>query len=406
MNILQISTADIRGGAAKVAHDLKEGLEKLGHQTSMFVGQKDTKNKNVFILNDIKSFGQKVRRKLSYYLANDIDLFSSDKILKTEQFKKADIIHCHNLHGNYFNLNTLKKISRLKPIIWTFHDMWPITAHCAYAFEGNVKNGFFQCPSLDIPPAIKWHNEKYLENTKRKIYQNSNFYIVVPSLWLKQKVEKSILSDHQIILIYNGIDTENFHPYPKDKSRMELGLPTNKKVILSVIKRTGSSTRKGLDYEKQIIEKRQDKKDSVFACVGGSNYAFPNVINLPYIKDVEELAKYYSAADVLLYPSLADNCPLTVIEAQACGLPVVSFETGGIPELVEHKKTGYIAGYKDIKGLSAGLDYLLELPTEEIEKMRQQSVNKIKNTFTLKKMVDSYMDLYENILQDTKTQNL
>ncbi|MDP3731153.1 MAG: glycosyltransferase, partial [bacterium] len=152
MNILQINTTDNRGGAAKVAYRLKTSLEKLGHKTSMLVGRKYTNDENVFILNDLKSFGQRVRKKLAYYLANDIDLFSSDKIIKTEAFRKADLIHCHNLHSYYFNLNTLKKISKLKPIIWTFHDMWPITPHCVHSFDGPLKNGFLQCPSLEIFP--------------------------------------------------------------------------------------------------------------------------------------------------------------------------------------------------------------------------------------------------------------
>src|SRR3989338_11326724 len=187
LNILQINTTDQKGGAAKVAYRLKNGLKKLGHETSMFVGRKYTNDENIFILNDLKSFGQRVRKKLAYYLANDIDLFNSDKIIKTEVFKKADIIHCHNLHSYYFNLNTLKKISKLKPIVWTFHDMWPITPHCAHSFDGPFKNGFWQCPSLEIFPPLKWHNEKYLEKRKRDIYRQSDFQIAVPSMWLKNK---------------------------------------------------------------------------------------------------------------------------------------------------------------------------------------------------------------------------
>lgn len=398
MNILQINTADIRGGAAQVAYHLKEGLEKLGHQISMFVGQKNTKDENVFVLNDIKSFGQKVRRKLSYYLANDIDFFSSDKIIKTGQFKNADIIHCHNLHSYYFNLNTLKKISRLKPVIWTFHDMWPITAHCAHAFDCGVKNGFFQCPSLDIPLPIKWHNEKYLENKKREIYEHSKFHIVVPSLWLKQKVEKSLLKDKPITLIHNGIDTDIFKSYPKDEARQELNLPPDKKIVLSVIKKGQSNPWKGADYVKQIIDKWRENKNVIFACVGGSDYDSLNVINIPYVRGMQELAKYYSAADMLLYPSIADNCPLVVLEAQACGLPVVSFGTGGIPELVEHEETGYIAKYRDADDLNYNLNRLIEADNQRIEEIRKKSIDRVRQMFTLNLMIDKYLQLYNQVL--------
>ena len=103
MNILQINTVDSRGGAAKVAFELKKELEKRGHQSPMLVGRKYSSDQNVHLLNDMKSFSGKVRRKLAYWLSNDIDVFSSNHLLKTEEFKKADLIHCHNLHSNYFN---------------------------------------------------------------------------------------------------------------------------------------------------------------------------------------------------------------------------------------------------------------------------------------------------------------
>src|SRR3989344_5403223 len=226
MNILQINTVDKKGGAAKVAYSLKQELEKRGHTTSMFVGRKYSDEKNIKLLNDVRSFSSKVRRRLAYWLANDIDVFYSDHILKTPEFKKADIIHCHNLHGNYFNLGTLAKISATKPVVWIFHDMWPITAHCGHSFDGALKNSeFFSCPSLDIPPAIAWHNEKYLEKRKSRIYKKSSFHIVTPSKWLANKVGQSILKDKPLSVIYNGIDTSIFKPYNKQESRQFLDLP-------------------------------------------------------------------------------------------------------------------------------------------------------------------------------------
>ena len=220
MRILQINTVDTKGGAAKVAYSLKQKLEKKGHTTSMFVARKYSNEESVKILNDSQVLSGRIRKKLAYWLANDIDIFSSDHIIKTKGFKEADVIHCHNLHSNYFNLATLKKMARLKPVIWTFHDMWPITSHCGHAFNGKIKNsGFFACPSLDIPPAIAWHNEKYLENKKSKIYMNSNFHIVTPSKWLADKVSQSILKNKPLSIIYNGIDTNIFKPLRPDLNR-------------------------------------------------------------------------------------------------------------------------------------------------------------------------------------------
>jgi glycosyltransferase involved in cell wall biosynthesis len=406
MNVLQINTTDTRGGAAKIAYLLKKEFEKRGHKASMFVGEKFSQDENVFLLNNKKSFGGRLRRKLAFWLANDIEVFSSDKLLETKEFKEADVVNCHNLHSYYFNLKTLAKIARLKPVIWTFHDMWPLTAHCAHSFDGKVKDGFYQCPSLEIFPPLAWHNEKHLEKIKEAIYRNSNFHIVTPSSWLKEKVVQTILKDKPISLIYNGIDNRVFRPYSKEQSRQELGLPHGKKIILSVIKKGQSNPWKGADYLTKIIELLKNKKDVSFVCLGGnSTDRIEKVINIPYTKDRAELAKYYSAADILLYPSIADNCPLVVLEAMACGLPVVSFATGGIPELVEHKTSGYIAEYKNTNDLKTGLEYLLNLSPEETEKMRFVSTNKITENFTMEKMTDQYLSLYRTILNKKEVEN-
>lgn len=404
MNVLQINTLDKKGGAAKVAYSLKQELEKRGHTTSMFVGRKYSDDKNIKILNNTSSLSNKIRKKLAFYLANDIDLFSfsSDKILKTEEFKNADIIHCHNLHTNYFNLNILEKISAVKPVVWTFHDMWPITAHCAHAFDGKLKNsGFFTCPSLDIPPAIAWHNEKYLENKKAKNYANSNFHIVTPSKWLADKVRQSILKNKSLSVIYNGVDISIFNPLLRsdlNKLRSDLGLPLNRTIILIVAKGGTSNPWKGGNYAKEAIKAFISDSRAFFVDLGSNiSQNLDSVKTVGFIGNQQILAKYYSAADMLLYPSIADTCPLVVLEAMACGLPVVSFNTGGIPELIEHKTNGYIAKYKDAYDLKSGVEYLLNLPIQETEKMKRYSIHKISSCFTVEKMVDQYIELYKKI---------
>ncbi len=399
MNILQINTTDTRGGAAKVAYSLKKELEKRGHQSPMLVGRKYSTDPDVLVFSDMLSFGGRVRRKLAYWLANDIDVFSSDHILNTEEFKKADIVHCHNLHSNYFKLSTLTKMSKLKPIVWTFHDMWPLTAHCAHSFHGGLKNGFFQCPALEIYPPIAWHNEKYLEKRKRNIYDRAKFSIVTPSRWLADKVGESLLNTKPISLIYNGIDTTIFRPYKKDAVRQELGLPENKKIILSVIKRGQSNPWKGADYFSEIVEQYKNNPDVLFISLGGdSDSKEETLLNVPYTKNQTELAKYYSASDILLYPSIADNCPLVVLEAMACGLPVVTFKTGGIPELVEHKVTGYVAEYKKLKDLQTGIAYILNLKEDELATMRSGANSRVAKQFTTEKMAEQYLSLYQSLV--------
>ncbi len=380
MNILQINTIDNKGGAAKVAYSLKQELKTRGHNITFVVSKKYSNDNNVKLIRPYSNLRQRILKKLTYYLANDLDFFGSDRILKMPEFKSADIVHCHNLHTNYFNLSTLQKISAIKPAVWTFHDMWPITAHCGHAFDGPLKeNGFFTCPSLDIYPPIAWHNEKYLESKKEEIYKNSNFNIVTPSKWLADKVNQSILKDKPLTVIYNGINMEVFKPQDKKTAREELELPQDKKIILTVAKGGKANPWKGWNYIQEVMDAFKDKNEIEFVNLGGEG---------AYISDPEILSKYYSASDILLYPSIADNCPLVVLEALACRLPVVAFNTGGMPELINHKVDGYIAEYKNTNDIINGLEFVLNsqiTPTTE-------------ERFTIKKMTDQYIELYKSLL--------
>lgn len=415
MNILQINTADTKGGAGKIAYCLQNELKKQGHESALLVSRKYSQDDNVRLIRPNNNLRRRILKKLTYYLADDLDFFPSEHVLKMPEFKTADIVHCHNLHTNYFNLSTLEKISALKPVVWTFHDMWPLTAHCAHAFDGALKeNRFFTCPRLDIYPPIAWHNEKYLENKKAKIYANSNFHIVTPSKWLADKVSQSVLKDKPLSVIYNGIDTSVFRPYNRTNCRQELNLPQDRPVALIVAKGGASNPWKGVTYAQEIIKAftghsvaHSGSNIPFFVNLGGeTGQTGQNLKSVGYIADRETLAKYYSAADMLLYPSIADNCPIVVLEAMACGLPIVSFNTGGIPELVEHKVNGYIAEYKNANDLKNGLEYLLNLSSQEIEKMRQYSIEKVKDGFTVEKMAEQYLKLYGRVKTDTLKRNI
>lgn len=401
LTILQINTADTKGGAGKVAYRLKKELKKQGHNSVLLISRKYSKDNDVKLIRPDNNLRRRGLKKLAYYLANDLDLFPSGHILKMPEFKNADIIHCHNLHSNYFNLSTLQKISRLKPVVWTFHDMWPITAHCAHAFDGPLKeNGFFACPSLDIYPPIAWHNEKYLEKKKAKIYANSNFHIVTPSKWLADKVSQSLLKNKPISVIYNGVDTNIFNPLRSDLSRLrsDLNLPQDKKIVLVVAKRGQSNPWKGRNFAQDAITAFTGNPGIIFVDLGGDdNKTEGNVIFRTYVTEESLLAKYYSAADALLYPSIADNCPLVVLEAQACGLPVIAFATGGIPEIVDHKKTGYIAEYQNSQDLISGINWLVGMEGNQTRQIRFEATQKIGSAFTLEKMADDYVNLYKKL---------
>ena len=395
MNILQIGTIDKAGGAAQVSWDLKTGLEKRGHFVSMFVQDKLSQDPNVFKIPP--TFPK--QGIVSRILANDIDFYKTDYILKTKEFIEADVVHCHNLHGYFFKLDTLRKISKQKPVVWTLHDMWAISSHCVYPPENSLKNGFYHCPELRHYAQIEWHNEKYLTWKKARVYQKTEINLVTPSEWLGKLVSQSVLKDRPLRVINNGIDTELFKPRDKSKLRQKLGIPVNKKVILFLASGGTDDPRKGWQFAEAVVKKFSQNDKVLFLSVGGSKEDRPGsgLWFIPGTRDRTKIAEIFSLSDIFLFPSLAENFPLTVLESMACGTPVVGFDAGGVKEEIEHLKTGYVAKRKDAEDLYQGVEHVLNLKKHDLDKMRQQCIKRVAENFTTEKMTDQYLSLYQSL---------
>lgn len=403
MNILQINATDNPiGGASKMAYELYTALKKK-HGSTMIVGKKSQETQHDLGISSIpKTFLQKLQ---SYLCANDLDFFKTDFILDTAQFKNADVVHCHNIHGWYFNLQTLQKMAVQKPIVWTLHDMWAITPHCAHAYDGELRDGFYSCRSLKDYPATIWNNDSYLSKRKRAVYEASNFTIVVPSQWLYNKVKKSALGKKDIRLIHNGVDTNIFYRTDKRAARAELNLPLDKKIILFISNGGLANTFKGGDHIKKLIELYKDNHDMNFVCVGGDIDTEENCSQVIYRKKIsnqEVVAHYMNASDALLFPSAAENFPLVLLEAMACGLPIVTFNVGGTAEAVQNLRNGFVTQESTTEELQRGLEYVIRLDTDTREQMAQNSIADIKENFSLERMVEKYILLYNELANKTK----
>jgi protein O-GlcNAc transferase len=226
--------------------------------------------------------------------------------------------------------------------------------------------------------------------------------IVTPSKWLKNKVENGILADKEIHLIYNGIDQRVFHPMNKIDVRKKLNLPLDKTILMFSAHYGIKNYWKGGEYLLEALSKI-NRDNLVFLNVGSSEKPDKQIkdsiewISIPYVEDENKMAEYYAASDLFLYPSLADNCPLVVLEAMASGTPVISFKTGGIPELVAHMKNGYISEYKNVDDFLCGINLFLD--HDDLRKNAGLSARKtVEVHFTLDKMVDLYEELYHSLL--------
>ena len=191
---------------------------------------------------------------------------------------------------------------------------------------------------------------------------------------------------------------QTFKKTDRSEARNELGLPQDKKIVLFSANGGVQNPFKGGDFAFQAFEKLKNLNDILFLNIGGeSNQTSENWLNFGYVKEPKTMAKLYSAADVYLFPTLADNCPLTAIESLACGLPIVSFETGGVPEIVENNKTGFVVEYKNGEMLTLALKKLLD-DDDLRERMSENAVQASKK-FSSERMALDYIKLYEELLK-------
>ena len=411
-NILFINTLVGMGGACKIAYNmLCQNLQKRGYNARILVnkvyGIKQTAD--ISILSRIHTKDQKILWKAQNSLGwLDFFQMESFNIKNMDIFKNADIVHLNNLHGNYFSLFALPELTALKPTIWTLHDQFAITGHCAFTYEcDGWLNGCKQCPNLLSTPEISKDTANFLFKTKKKIYDNSDFTVVCYSEWMKSCLEKSILKDKDIKLIYNGIDTGVFKPYDKLEARKELNLPLDKKILLFSSNLGINNPQKGIKYLNETYNYFKNNENIMFIALGGDKkeYISERFLNLPYVHNETELAKYYSAADLFIFPTLAETFGLVIAESLACQTPVISFKTGPVPEIISHMETGYIANYKDINDFIKGIKLFLE---DDLLRENASSSGRrvIEDKFSLNLMIDNYSRLYQEVFEARNSSNL
>lgn len=404
INILHINTAAGKGGAAKIAHELlNKSLIQKGYNSKILVNESCLYDDSIEILEHKNPALHKLMHK--YQRKNGlIDFYNLDSfnIKNMDSYNQADIVHLNNLHGNYFSLFNLPEITALKPTIWTLHDEYAITGHCAFTLNCNKwQTGCGNCPNLSAYPKLKKDTTKYLFDTKQKIYENSNFTVVCYSYWLKNKLSQSMLKNKDIRLIYNGINEKIFVNTDKIQARKQLNLPIDKKILLFSANGGIRNPQKGGKYVLEAYNKLKNNTDILFICIGGKNKEInaSNWIEIPYINDENTMALYYSAADLFIYPSLAETFGLVIAESMSCGTPVIAFNNSAIPELITHNQTGYLAENENINDFMNGINSFLA-----DEKLRISASGQARNTvlekFTLDKMIDNYISLYNEVFDN------
>ena len=421
MRILHINTYDIGGGAARAAYRLHTGLRCLGHMSHLLVGQQTTHEPGMSSIAGqaapFRTLRDKVLDRIGPRLERRFGLDHWSRrncwhILKMPVFRQADVVNPHNFRGNHINIRILPDLAARKPVVWTLHDMWAFTGHCAYAYDcERWRTGCFDCPLLKEPGRqivepgpTPTDRTRQVWQTKRNLYRRISLHVVTPSQWLRRLVENSILAHAATIeCIPNGVDITTFRPLEKDLARQALDLPLDARIVLFATQHT-TAGRKGFGYLLKALGRTPDTS-SIYLLTMGSKGALGDhaerfrTRELGYLSDEISLRLAYSATDVFVFPTLADNQPLVLIEAMACGIPVVSFDVGGVPEMVRHLQTGYLARYKDVTDLAHGIQLLLNDADLRV-RLGRYCRKVAEEEYSLELQVRRYLQAYERAIED------
>ncbi len=335
--------------------------------------------------------------RFSYSLAN----FGAN-ISKLPAIQDADIINIHWINQGFLSLNSLKQLGKLgKPIVWTMHDMWPFTGGCHYA--GTCEHFLKQCG----------HCTAYLKNPKQKdlshkiwqrkaqLYPQLPLAAVTPSTWLRDVAKSSSLfKDIEVRAIPNAIDTQAFRPIDFREARSYFGLPQDKQLALFMAMNV-DDTRKGFRYLKESLEALDPEQVPNLELLVAGKAEEASLQGLPFkvhylgsLSGSEPIMHAYNAANFFIIPSLEDNLPNTIMESLACGRPVLGFRTGGIPDMVIHKETGFLADYKDAQALAQGMLYLYQNANTLEDSCRA----KVEKDYSFEKIAKTHLRFFEELI--------
>lgn len=446
MNILQVSTYEKGGGAEAIAWQLFEQYRRRGHRSTLAVGQKQSEDPDVRpLIEAVKAHGKgsgldkvgrwlaayegrvrgawRLRRWIEAYISRPHNWWNVRMGRENFNFPETwnvlelapgvpDILHCHNLHGGwlprggYFDLQALPWLSHRVPTVMTLHDTWMLSGHCAYTLGcDRWKIGCGQCPDLTIYPAVLRDATGFNWNRKKDIFLGSRLYVATPSRWLLRQVEQSMMAPAVVQgrVIPNGVDRAVFRPADKRGAREALGLPRQDALLLFVANAAKSNVFK--DY--RTVEETARRvaagywHSRVTLLVLGEagdpiDYENGGIRFVPYQRDMNVTAQYYQAADLYVHAAHSDTFPNTILEALACGLPIVATAVDGIPEQVDEGRSGFLVKAKDVEAMAGRVRQLLE--TGDLRRrMGEQAAEIAARLFDAQGQVQAYLDWYEEI---------
>jgi putative colanic acid biosynthesis glycosyltransferase len=402
MNTLfQINSVINSGSTGRIAEEIGQTAISAGWKSYIAYGRNDRPSQSELIKIgndwDIKMHGFQTRLFDRHGLGS---ISATKELIGKIKEISPDIIHLHNIHGYYINIEILFNylLNSNIPVVWTFHDCWPITGHCAhFTFVGceKWKTQCYNCPQKKNYPS-SWvvdRSEKNY-NLKKELFTSlPNLTLVPVSNWLSEILKESYLQHYPLNVIHNGINTEFFKPSSDKVFRIKYSLE-NKFILLGVA--TSWGLKKGL-YDFIELSKLL-KTDYQIVLVGLSRKQIEqlpdNILGIERTESVKELAEIYSASDVFVNPTYEDSFPTTNLESLACGTPVITYKTGGSPEAID-ELTGIVVEQGNIGKL---IDAINKVKDKGKQSYSEACVNRAHRLYKKEDRYQEYIELYGSLL--------
>ncbi|KAF2325918.1 MAG: glycosyltransferase family 4 protein [Flavobacterium nitrogenifigens] len=415
MRVLIVNAYDNMGGAARASYRLHQSLLEKGIESRMLVQNKfgDDFTVESYTTCTFQNIWEKCRTiadnfPVKFYKNRTKTLFSPswigfNNLVNQINTINADIVHLHWISNAMVKIEDLAKIKA--PIIWTLHDNWAFTGGCHIMWECiKFKEECGSCPRLDSRKEMDLSRRIF--NRKKKTYSKlSNMVVVGLSKWITNCVKEStLLKNHEVVNIPNPIDTNIFKPLDVKYARSLWNLPINKKLILFGAMSATSDVNKGFKELVGSLDLLNDKNIE-FVIFGSSEPKEKQPFKLKthylgHLHDDVSLVSLYSAVDLMVVPSLQETLPQTASEAMACGTPVVAFGHTGLLDIVEHKKTGYLAKPFQEKDLATGIEWVLN--SDNYRDLCFNAREKIVKEFDSSFIANRYIELYNKVTLSSK----
>ena len=412
LKVIHICHSDIVGGASRAAYRIHRCLLDADIDSEMWVNESISDDFTIKCLRTnfgylLQPLKQKfISRLTSLVLKTSNSIIHSPAVWNSDWVSKinssdADIVQLHWICNEMLSIRDISRIK--KPIVWTMHDMWAFCGAEHYTDDIRWREGYKKNnrPSYEA----RFDLNRWTWSRKYRHWKNP-MHIVCSSYWLAKCVSESLLMKNwPVEAIPTPINSEVWKPFPKNIARELLKLPENANLVLFGAEKGMRNHRKGSDLllkSLQILSEKAEIDNLQLVVFGQSNPENSLNIGSPvhymgYLHDDLSLRILYSAADVMIVPSLQENLSNAIMESLACGTPVVGFDIGGNSDMIEHKKNGYLSKTVDVAGLKSGIEWVFK--TSKYKEICKNARKKLMNEFDGQVVSNKYIRKYKEVLK-------